>query len=239
MTAVREWLQDPRRGGMHLGQVRMLERGQRTLVLDLMAPSSADVLTLSLTRRDTPTEAQRADAFAVIDTQLVGRLTFGVGTFAEEVEIDWINGTLVVVPTGNIRLECFYPAEAGASPWNQEVGAHATLGMRGGGAGSLPLVRRTDRVGTVPGGTTGLRRLVPARSQAVRLLLSDPTLYGAIRLGFLATASLLPTAAPRLQYQLTPGGGDAMPFSTAVRAIDITNISATAVDLTLLHDLAL
>jgi hypothetical protein len=140
-----------------------------------------DMLTFCLTQRDAPISggAGQDPNAATSRMSLVCNLQWRVGQTFETCDVDWLQGTLLTIPSGNVDVNCSYPKETkpGVTQPQQHVGVMAAPLIRPGGLGIMPLARLTTLLPALP---TGL--VIPKRAQAVSLLLTDPTKYGTISL---------------------------------------------------------
>jgi hypothetical protein len=196
--------------------------------------------TLVLTRQDVPTAAERAEAARAVTTQILGRIILGWPGVVEEVEVDWLSGTSIVLSTPNVSVLAEYPRDGDAAGWTTRLGAYVQPGARPA-MGGLAVARRTVLVGDVAATDSSDLVPVPPRAHAVSLLLDDPTGaagYGAVLLDHHGAAAG-PAFATTAMYRTVPGDGEPHLLAEGVRNVRAVNLSASSARVVLVFHLVL
>jgi hypothetical protein len=192
------------------------------------------VRTLVLTMQDAPTEEQLASEEP--DPDVYGLLYWGWPGCVETLEIDWINGTCLVLPSGAGSITAVYP-DQGGDPWDMRVGAMVAPDLRPA-MGGLSVARRTRRVAELAGLASSDRIDLPLRAHAVSLMLLDG-LYGAVEVKFSRSSARGTGTAGNFGASIVPGDATPIVIPNGTRSIVCTNLSGAALTPSLVFTLAL
>lgn len=187
------------------GRAVLVGQGQTIELLSVQPPvPRAEVYTVSLTREDAPTESERVGA-GNPDVELLCRMRYSLGGWTEQVDFDWLNGTLVMVPSGAMTVQVVYP-DRGALSWTQRAGVIITPGVRAPSAGIVPMVRRTVVLERNPEGGDFTSVSIPPRAHAVTLLSPDWAAYGNAELQWDLCPLNAPIYTPEIIAAVRPMG---------------------------------
>jgi hypothetical protein len=232
--------------GPFIGRGIPIGLGKRDTVIDTMTVGRiGESITLCLSVYDEKPPNHQSDP-PNLDAPLVADITFGAGAGSERCRVDWLNGTLITIPAGSVKVEAEYPDMGkvdgvAVAALAQHVGCIISAGIRAPSTGMLPLARLTRRLGVVaPGELTSVVDVVPRRGHSVSLLTTDPDAVGAIELALRTTAN----ATPRLKdartiARVAPLTGRELPLPNGTRSIEVVNRARAPVALTLIYGIAL
>lgn len=196
-----------------------ITRGKKANILNNVGDGLPGVCTICLTRRDASNVAPDS---ANVDSPLVALVSFGLERSQElQVRCDWLNGTMLTVPSFNVGLVCEYPEnEWGPMPLVQHVSAMVMPIARPAASGGISQARLTERF-TLAADARQLLR-VPARATALRLFTNLPNYYGSFAVGFQWSSS----PVGRASYSMLPAGpSEEMPLGGGTRAVTVSNDS--------------
>lgn len=206
------------------GGQAIVARGQTKTILEIDVERPA-LVTLGLTRLDQPL-APGDELNQNVDAPLVARVGWGAGRAAEPiVRCDWLNGLSLTVPVsaaGHVRVDCEYPAAAGAINLPMMVGAVASYGPRPAGVGQVSQARLTETFSLLAAGSQLFA--CPPRATAFRLLTNRPASYGAFSVAALTAIN----SARATQFAFLPVGPEENPLGAGTRAVLVTNNAALA-----------
>lgn len=230
--------------GVPMGQTRLLERPAEPISVLRSTSDRVGQYVLTLMRQDDPSPAQRAAVPPAADMGTVrARIGWGLGGFYEQIECDWLHGTLIALPSSSVSVEAIgdlNPMQTAGAViwWNQRIGATLGLGSRPGGVGSMPLARLTQYL-TAAEVTAIAYRDVPRRAHALRVCTNDQAGPGNITVRQLATEAASAHAREEANIFSRPAGPEPLVLGAATRSVEIRNEAATPQQVTLIWDLAL
>ncbi len=172
--------------GPYIGRSSLIEKGQTVSVIEVNQCNLGEMLTFCLTQNDYP-EVGEDPRDIKTRLSLTGHILWRVGQHQDFCDVDWVRGTLLTIPAGNVTINCSYPTSSvpGVLQPRQIVGALTAPLIRPGGLGIRPLARLTTVLDTLPAVVE-----VPRRAQAVSLLLINPALYTTVSITQRYTAGL-------------------------------------------------
>jgi hypothetical protein len=233
--------------GPHKGGFQVVRLGQTQTILEkLSLEDLSQAGTLCLVKRDTGNVAGEPLSTAPsFDAPCIAILEFGSGPCAEICQVDWLNGTLISLPTCNVNVKGFYPDSGivlgiATAPVSQTLGAWIAPYPRGASAGQIPMARFSQRL--VLPGMGAVVGVVPNRAQSVALLTDNPgaRAAGAFTLLFRTTASATPGGVGvRVIAADRALDADEIPLPNGTRSVEVDSTVAVSANIILSYGIAL
>lgn len=230
--------------GPYIGRSSIVSRGKTVQVFSSnVINREASALLISLSRRDRKAADAQTDA-ATLQAPLIAHISYGAGAENDQVSCDWLNGIVISVPTGSITVSCEYPdlqADQAQAAVDQDVGVMVSMGQPGGGRGTRPHARLSQRfsLAEAGGGSAVSFQTIPPHAESVQLLTTQPDDYGSYGVEFASSANRTTRVGSRVWSVITPAGDGELVIPNGARSVYVTNYAVTPANITLVYGLSL